>query len=73
LGVAEDQIVLAIYGEDGTPRASYADDRRVTIEPTHGSIAVLIDRTFAGKGTAVTWHRPLSVAQIEGRSPVASR
>jgi outer membrane protein OmpA-like peptidoglycan-associated protein len=72
-GVDADQIVFAIYGEDGRRRASYADDRRVTIWPTREPLAALIDHTFAGKGTAVTWERPLSVAQIEGRTPVASR
>jgi outer membrane protein OmpA-like peptidoglycan-associated protein len=72
-GVDADQIVFAIYGEDGRRRASYADDRRVTIWPTREALAALIDHTFAGKGTAVTWERPLSVAQIEGTSPVASR
>jgi outer membrane protein OmpA-like peptidoglycan-associated protein len=72
-GVDDDQIVFAIYGEDGRRRASYADDRRVTIWSTREPLAALIDHTFAGKGTAVTWEQPLSVAQIEGRSPVASR
>ncbi|HET7502459.1 MAG TPA: OmpA family protein [Kofleriaceae bacterium] len=73
LGVGGDQIVFAIYGEDGERRASYPEDRRVTIWSTHEPLAQLIDHTFAGRGTAVTWQRPLSVAQIEGRQPVASR
>jgi hypothetical protein len=73
MGVAADQIVFAVYGEDGRLRASYAGDRRVTIWPTHEPMAQLIDHTFAGKGTAVTWQKPLSVAQIEGTTPVASR
>jgi outer membrane protein OmpA-like peptidoglycan-associated protein len=73
MGVAGDQIVFAVYGEDGRLRASYADDRRVTIWSTREPMAALIDHTFAGKGTAVTWEKPLSVAQIEGRTPVASR
>ena len=73
MGVPGDQIVFAVYGEDGRLRASYADDRRVTMWSTREPMAALIDRTFAGKGTAVTWQKPLSVAQIEGRSPVASR
>jgi outer membrane protein OmpA-like peptidoglycan-associated protein len=72
-GVSDDQIVLAVYGEDGQLRASHAEDRRVTIWSSHQPLAILIDHTFAGKGTAVTWQRPLSVAQIEGTSPVASR
>ncbi|HEU4734771.1 MAG TPA: OmpA family protein [Kofleriaceae bacterium] len=73
MGVGGEQIVFAIYGEDGARRASYAEDRRVTIWPSREPLAQLIDHTFAGKGTAVTWQRPLSVAQIEGREPVASR
>ena len=72
-GVADDQIVFAVYGEDGPRRGSYAGDRRVTIWPTREPLAALIDHTFAGRGTAVTWQRPLSVAQIEGTTPVASR
>jgi outer membrane protein OmpA-like peptidoglycan-associated protein len=73
MGVQADQIVFAVYGEDGQRRARHADDRRVTIWPTREPLAALIDHTFAGKGTAVTWQKPLSVAQIEGQTPVASR
>jgi len=72
-GVDDDQIVLAIYGEDGRHRMHDADDRRVTIWSTREPLASVIDRTFAGRGTAVTWQRPLTVAQIEERVPVASR
>lgn len=73
MGVDDDQIVLAIYGKDGERRARYADDRRVTIWSTREPLASLIDHTFAGHGTAVTWQRPLTVAQIEGSMPVATR
>jgi len=72
-GVDDDRIVLAIYGEDGRHRARYADDRRVTIWSTREPLAAVIDHTFAGRGTAVTWQRPLTVAQIEGSMPVAAR
>lgn len=73
-GVDAHQIVFAIYGEDGAHRARHADDRRVTIWSTHEPLAALIDRTFAGNGTVVTWGRPLTVAQIQGEpEPVASR
>ncbi len=73
-GVPEDQIVFAIYGKDGERRASYADDRRVTLWPTRDSIAAVIEHTLAGRGTAVTWTRPLTTAQIESTpEPVASR
>jgi outer membrane protein OmpA-like peptidoglycan-associated protein len=73
MGVPEDRIVFAIYGEDGERRASYAGDRRVTIWSTHEPLATVIDRTFAGNGEAVTWQHPLTVAQIEGTDEVASR
>jgi hypothetical protein len=73
-GVPADQIVLAIYGEDGARRASYADDRRVTVWPTRRPLAQVIDHTLAGKGTAVTWNKPLTTAQLEAApQPVASR
>jgi outer membrane protein OmpA-like peptidoglycan-associated protein len=73
MGVPEDRVVFAIYGEDGARRATYAGDRRVTIWSTREPLATVIDRTFAGKGEAVTWQRPLSVAQIQGSDEVASR
>jgi outer membrane protein OmpA-like peptidoglycan-associated protein len=72
-GIADDRIVFAIYGEGGDRRASYADDRRVMIRPTHQPLAAIIDHTFANNGTAVTWQRPLTVAQIAGTDEVASR
>lgn len=73
-GVPEDRIVFAIYGENGAHRARQADDRRVTLWPTHAPLTAVIDHTFAGHGTAVTWDRPLSTAQIAAApEPVASR
>jgi outer membrane protein OmpA-like peptidoglycan-associated protein len=73
-GVNANQIVFAIYGEDGDRRARYADDRRVTIWSTRQPLAMVIERTLTGNGTAVTWGRPLTVAQIEGATEaVASR
>lgn len=73
-GVPADQIVLAIYGEDGARRATYADDRRVTLWPTRQPLAQVIDHTLGGKGTAVTWNKPLTTAQLEAApQPVASR
>src|SRR5215468_5624336 len=63
-GVPADQIVFA----------SYADDRRVTLWPTRQPLVAVIDHTLAGKGTAVTWNRPLTTAQLEAApQPVASR
>lgn len=74
MGVAADQIVLAIYGEGGARHVRYADDRRVTVWSTRQPLATVIDRTLARNGTAVTWGRPLTVAQIEGSTDaVASR
>ena len=73
MGLPEDRIVFAIYGEDGQRRATYAADRRVTIWSTREPLAAVIDHTFAGQGDAVTWQQPLTVAQIEGREAVASR
>jgi len=73
MGVPDDRIVYAIYGEDGDRRASYANDRRVTIWSTREPLATVIDHTFDGRGNAVTWQRPLTVAQIEGADKVASR
>ena len=73
-GVPADQIVLAVYGEDGARRASYAEDRRVTLWPTREPLAAVIDHTLAGKGTAVTWNKPLTTAQLAAApQPVASR
>jgi outer membrane protein OmpA-like peptidoglycan-associated protein len=73
MGVPEDRVVFAVYGEDGAKRATYAEDRRVTIWSTREPLAAVIDRTFAGKGEAVTWQQPMTVAQIEGTDQVATR
>jgi hypothetical protein len=73
MGVPDDRIVLAIYGEDGDRRGRHADDRRVTIWSTPEPLAAVIDRTFAENGNAVTWQQPQTVAQIEGTTEVATR
>lgn len=74
LGVPEDQIVFAIYGKDGAHRARHADDRRVTAWGTREPLASVIDHTFAARGTAITWERPMTMAQVEAApEPVASR
>ena len=65
LGMDKDRIVIASYGKDGAPRATYADDRRVTVWTTRQSIASVIDHTFSGRGTSVNWNKPLTTAQIE--------
>lgn len=72
-GVPEEQIVVAIYGKDGPRRASHAEDRRVTLWSTERPLAEVTDRTFALRGTAVEWGRPLTTAQIDAPpEPVAS-
>ena len=74
MGVPAEQIVFAIYGEDGEHRATYADDRRVDLWPSRDSLAMLIDHTFAGHGTAVTWGQPMTWAQVEAApEPIARR
>ena len=74
-GVDSSRIVFAVYGEDGLQRASHAEDRRVGIMLTKQSVASVIDTTFADHGTAVTWERPMTMAQIEAPigTSVASR
>jgi outer membrane protein OmpA-like peptidoglycan-associated protein len=65
LGMDKDRIVIASYGKDGLARATHADDRRVTVRTTRESVASVIDHTFAGRGTSVNWHRPLTTSQLE--------
>jgi hypothetical protein len=74
-GVDSSRIVFEVYGKDGMQRASHAEDRRVGIMLTKQSVASLIDTTFAEHGTAVTWARPMTMAQIEAPigTSVASR
>jgi len=72
MGIPQDRIVFAVYGEDGAKRATFAEDRRVTIWSTREPLAAVIDHTFAGKGNAVTWEEPMTVAQIQGQDQVAT-
>jgi peptidoglycan-associated lipoprotein len=73
-GVSEDQIVFAVYGKNGERRPTYAEDRRVTLWPTREPLAAVIDHTLEARGTAVTWSKPLTTAQVEAApEPVASR
>ena len=64
MGVPKNQIVLAFYGEDGAARATYAEDRRVTVWHSKASVDAVIAYTFAGGGTAVTWARPMTMDQM---------
>ena len=73
MGVPEERIVFAVYGEDGARRASYADDRRVTLWATSEPLAQVIDRTLAASGNAVTWYKPQTVAEIAGKSETGTQ
>jgi outer membrane protein OmpA-like peptidoglycan-associated protein len=74
LGVQGEQIVFAIYGKDGAHRARYADDRRVTAWASREPLANVIVHKFAAHGTAITWQRPMTTAQLEAApEPVATR
>jgi outer membrane protein OmpA-like peptidoglycan-associated protein len=73
LGVSPDRMVFAFYGEDGPPRASYALDRRVSIQLTRAPLHAIIDRALP-EATAVVWTRPVTAAELTGRPiPVATR
>jgi outer membrane protein OmpA-like peptidoglycan-associated protein len=63
MGVDEDRIVLAIYGEDALRRTEPALDRRVTIWTTHDPLYAIIDQTLV-RGKAVLWSRPVTYAAI---------
>ena len=70
----DEQIVFAIYGKDGEHRARYADDRRVTLWSTREPLSAVVAMTLAGRGTAVTWGKPLTTAEIDAApEPIASR
>lgn len=73
MGVPDEQLVLAIYGERGERRATYAEDRRVTLWATHEPVAKVIDHTFTGDGIALRWQRPLTVAEIQARPDSVAR
>jgi outer membrane protein OmpA-like peptidoglycan-associated protein len=64
LGVDPDDIVLAANGEDAPRRASFAQDRRVSISLSADPLWAIIDQSkFA---TAVVWNDPVTLAEIEG-------
>ncbi len=74
LGVPPEQIVLAIYGKEGARRATYAEDRRVTVWPTREPLDTVADATFDREGHALVWGEPLTTAQTEAPpEPVATR
>ena len=63
MGVDEDRIVVAIYGEAALRRTAPALDRRVTIWTTHDPLYAIIDQALV-RGTAVLWNRPVTYAAI---------
>ena len=64
MGVPDEQIILAFYGEDGARRATYAEDRRVAVWSSSAPLNAIIARTVADGGTGVTWGRPMTMAQL---------
>jgi len=64
-GVDRDMIVMAMYGEDGAKRATFAEDRRVSLTLTDRPLYSIIDGALP-VATAVTWHKPATTAEIEG-------
>ena len=73
MGVDGDQIVVAIYGEDGLRRSNLALDRRVTIWTTHDPIYAIVDSTLV-RGKAVLWSTPVTYAELHPSAvEVASR
>lgn len=68
MGLDDDHIVLALYGEDGPRRATHALDRRVTVWTTQEPLAAIVDSSLV-RGTAVLWSRPVTYADLH---PVAS-
>ena len=64
-GVDPDQIVMAYFGEDAANRATFAEDRRVTVELTRDALYTVIDRSLP-VATAVTWQQPKTTAEIDG-------
>lgn len=64
-GVDKDDIILAFFGKEGPRRATFAQDRRVSIQLTRDPLYVVIDKRLP-VATALTWNRPASTAEIEG-------
>jgi len=64
MGVPAEQIVFAVYGENGLRRATYAGDRRVSVRESKQPLDAVIAFTFAHEGSAVTWGRPMTMAEL---------
>lgn len=73
MGLDDDRVVLAIYGEDGPRRATHALDRRVTVWTTQEPLAAIVDSSLV-RGTAVLWSRPVTYAALHpATAAVAAR
>ena len=64
-GIDPERIVMAMYGEDGPRRKSFAADRRVSLTLTAEPLYGIIDRS-APYATAVIGNEPLTLAEIKG-------
>ena len=73
MGVDSDQIVMALYGEYGLQRSTYALDRRVTLWTTHEPLYAIVDSSLV-RGKAVLWSKPVTYAELHpAASLVATR
>jgi outer membrane protein OmpA-like peptidoglycan-associated protein len=68
-GIAQNQIVVGVYGEDGARRGSHAQDRRVSIWLTEESLPTIIEHTF-DSGTAVIWSKPVDATALAPVAPI---
>jgi outer membrane protein OmpA-like peptidoglycan-associated protein len=63
-GFDPNRVVMAMYGEDGPPRESFALDRRVSLTITGEPLYSIIDTSK--NATAVVCEEPVTLAEIEG-------
>jgi hypothetical protein len=63
MGVDEDRLVIAIYGESGLRRTTHDLDRRVTLWTTHDPLHAIVDHTLV-RGKAVLWSEPVTYAEL---------
>lgn len=63
-GFDQNRVVMAMYGEDGPRRETFALDRRVSLTITGEPLYSIIDTSK--NATAVVWEEPVTLAEIEG-------
>jgi len=63
-GFDPNRVVMAMYGEDGPRRETFALDRRVSLTITGEPLYSIIDTSKGA--TAVVWEQPVTIAEIEG-------